>query len=1045
MRPDPVGDDATLVTARGLPSPVPRRHPAPAPPRSAPAKERRLGDVLVHSGVLTPEQLAEGLAQGRQVGEPLGAVLMAKQWITRRQLYVALAEVWGAEMAFVDPVEVDPDLAGLFPYPQLAREMWVPLRTELGPDGEVQVVVATSGRPSAHITQEVTERTGVTRVHQVVTTDWDVQRALRTVWRDEVVHEAVSSLAERRPEESASTVFTWPQVATAAVAALAVVVGLVLDAPTTVVVLLAVINVTIGLSVGAKALISTVGTASETVEQVTEEEVAALVDADLPRYTILVPVYKEAGIVGLLMKNLSSLDYPREKLEILLLLEEDDPETLAAALAAAPPDIVRILVVPHSLPKTKPRACNVGLSFARGDLVVIYDAEDRPDPDQLKKSVIAFRKGGADLVCVQAALNYFNAEENLLTRMFTLEYSSWFDYTLPGLDAMRLPIPLGGTSNHFRADMLRELGGWDPFNVTEDADLGVRSSARGGRVTVVNSTTYEEANMAVGNWIRQRSRWIKGYMQTFLVHTRHPLRLVRQIGLRQAVGFLLTIGGTPATFLLTPILWALFFLYLAAPQWFAPHLPPWLMVVSLANLLIGNGMIVYLSLLAGFKRRTYGLVGYALLSPLYWMLHSVASYKAAWQLITKPFYWEKTQHGLTSHTQDDDLPDDLADEAVSDEAPVEDAPAATEAPTPVVSLLTRVPAAQALPVLAMLAAANAATAAAAAPAVVDDRDPARVGAGREPRSGSGSEPESAPEPDPEPAVDAVPPLVATGPAAARPHPLLPVPAPLSPVPQEPVRMDTPEPFPAPEAEPTRPRGDRFVVVPLPPLDLDDLAQLRAELDVLDEQDMLCELTSAPARRGSHRARAYDVDLDATGTGTAPAPDPHEVARHLAGQIDVHVLDAHDLDALPPAAVPPLPVPPYPPSRPLPPVPAPRATGPRTVAGADEPSTDDGRDHDTEPRVRPLPPVPVRPSSTPVRRAGPLPALAPPAPVTPITAPRPVPPPNRRPGAGVARLPELRAVPACVTPTGAHRASTPPRPTGVAGPPAGLLSWLGDLS
>ncbi|MCO7220758.1 glycosyltransferase, partial [Klenkia sp. PcliD-1-E] len=621
--------------------------PDPAAPR--PAVERRLGAVLVEDGSITPGQRDEALAASREVGTPLGSVLLARGWITRRRLYVALAEVWGTEMTFVDPVEVDPDLAQLFPYPDLAREQWVPLRTETGPDGEPQVVVASSSRPSEHVRRTVAERTGVERVQQLATTDWDVQRALRTVWRDDVVHEAVSSLAERRPEESASTVFTWPQVATAVAAVLAVAVGLLLDAPTTVVVLLAVVNVVIGLSVGAKALISTVGTASETVEQVTSADVAALTDAQLPHYTILVPVYQEAGIVGLLMQNLAGLDYPREKLEILLLLEEDDPETLQAALAAAPPDVVRILVVPHSLPKTKPRACNVGLAFARGDLVVIYDAEDRPDPDQLKKAVVAFAQGGEDLVCVQAALNYFNAEENLLNRMFTLEYSSWFDYTLPGLDALRLPIPLGGTSNHFRASMLRELGGWDPFNVTEDADLGVRASARGGRVAVVNSTTYEEANMAVGNWLRQRSRWIKGYMQTFLVHSRHPVRLVRAIGPRQAVGFLLTIGGTPATFLLTPPLWAVFGLWLAAPHLFAP-LPPWLQLVSLGNLLLGNGLIVYLGLLAGFKRRSYRLVAYALISPLYWLLHSIASYKAAWQLVTKPFYWEKTQHGLTSHS-----------------------------------------------------------------------------------------------------------------------------------------------------------------------------------------------------------------------------------------------------------------------------------------------------------------------------------------------------------------------------------------------------------
>jgi hypothetical protein len=638
-----------------------RAHSASALHPRPPARpvERRLGDVLVGHGVLTPGHLADAPTQSRRIGEPLGSVLLARGLVTRRQLYVALAEVWGADLAFVDPVAVDPELARLFPAALLARELWLPLEVERDEDGQERVVVATAGRPSVHVAAEVTARTGIPRVRQVVTTDWDVQRALRTVWRDDLVHDAVSSLAERRPEESASRVFVWPQVATAVALVMATVAGLALAPASTVPVLVAVVNVVVALAVGAKALISTVGTAYETVEQVTDAEVAALTDDDLPRYTILVPVYREAGIVGLLMRNLAALDYPREKTEILLLLEEDDPETLAAALAAAPPDLVRIVVVPHSLPRTKPRACNVGLAFARGQYVVIYDAEDRPDPDQLKKAVVAFRKGGHDLVCVQAALNYFNAGENALTRMFTLEYSSWFDYTLPGLDRLRLPIPLGGTSNHFRADLLRELGGWDPFNVTEDADLGIRASARGHRVAVVNSTTYEEANMAVGNWIRQRSRWIKGYMQTVLVHTRHPLRLVGTVGPRQAAGFALLIGGTPAMFLLTPWLYALFLAELVAPGVLLPVLPEWLVWVSAANLLLGNGVIVYLSLLAGFKRRAYGLVPFALLSPLYWLLHSIAAYKAAWQLVTKPFYWEKTTHGLSSHVRGHAGPEDV--------------------------------------------------------------------------------------------------------------------------------------------------------------------------------------------------------------------------------------------------------------------------------------------------------------------------------------------------------------------------------------------------
>ncbi|MQA35215.1 glycosyltransferase [Modestobacter roseus] len=638
------------VTASGGAAPGPRRR------RGRHAAPERLGDVLLEQGALTEEQLAEALDHQERVGAPLGAIVLARGWVTRRQLYVALAEVWDADLAFVDPVDVDEELARLFPAAMLAREVWLPLRVERDDEGELQVVVATAGRPSAHIAEEVVQRTGISRVRQVVTTDWDVQRALRTVWREELVHDAVTSLAERRPDESASTVFVRKQVVGAVLALAALVTGAVWDLPTTLVVLVATVNVAVALAVGTKAVISTVGTAWETVEQVTDEEVAALDDAELPIYTILVPVYKEAGIVGLLMRNLADLDWPREKLEILLLLEEDDPETLTAALAAAPPDIVRIVVVPHSLPKTKPRACNVGLAFARGEYVVIYDAEDRPDPDQLKKSIVAFRKGGDDLVCVQAALNYFNARENLLTRMFTLEYSSWFDYTLAGLDKLRLPIPLGGTSNHFRTDMLRDLGGWDPYNVTEDADLGIRASARGHRVAVVNSTTYEEANMAVGNWIRQRSRWIKGYMQTVLVHTRHPWRLLRSVGPRQTAGFALLIGGTPLMFLATPWLYAIMIVELIWPGALVPTLPDWLVQVSFANLLLGNSVIIYLSLLAGFKRRSYGLVPFALFSPVYWLLHSIASYKALWQLLVNPFYWEKTNHGLSSHVQSSDGP-----------------------------------------------------------------------------------------------------------------------------------------------------------------------------------------------------------------------------------------------------------------------------------------------------------------------------------------------------------------------------------------------------
>jgi cellulose synthase/poly-beta-1,6-N-acetylglucosamine synthase-like glycosyltransferase len=233
--------------------------------------------------------------------------------------------------------------------------------------------------------------------------------------------------------------------------------------------------------------------------------------------------------------------------------------------------------------------------------------------------------------------------------MFTLEYSYWFDYMRPGLDALRLPIPLGGTSNHFLLSRLRTLGGWDPFNVTEDADLGIRATCEGYTVGVIRSTTFEEANRAGKNWIRQRSRWIKGYMQTWLVHNRTPLRLLREIGLRRWLSYQFFIGGTCFTFLANPILW-LFYIFsvVAHPAWTARLVGGRAVLLTLFCLIVGNLVGIYQGLIAVFRRKLFHLAPFALTCPLYWWMHSIASYMALWQLVTKPFYWEKTVHGLTS-------------------------------------------------------------------------------------------------------------------------------------------------------------------------------------------------------------------------------------------------------------------------------------------------------------------------------------------------------------------------------------------------------------
>ncbi|MGU3411726.1 glycosyltransferase [Microbacterium sp. M1A1_1b] len=462
---------------------------------------------------------------------------------------------------------------------------------------------------------------------------------------------AAHGLAQRDPELSARTVLSRGQ-AIGGVIALVVLLGCLVLRPTlTVAVVTAVFSLCFLAGIVFKFWVSLVGARFDMTEQVSAEDVAALRDQDLPIYSVLVPVFREANIVGDLVRNLEVLDWPKDRLEVLVLVEAEDHETRDAVLHADPPAWMRIVIVPPGAPQTKPRACNVGLAIAQGEHVVIYDAEDRPDPDQLKKVFISFGRAGAETVCVQAALSYFNADENALTRMFTLEYSYWFDYMLAGLDARALPIPLGGTSNHFRTDLLRELGGWDPFNVTEDADLGIRASAVGYRVAVVNSTTMEEANTSIPNFVRQRSRWIKGYMQTALVHARRPRALVGEIGWRRAAAFTLLIAGTPVTFLgmLPGIVVTVLTLVLPA-SWTAAFFPAPVLWLSVVNFLLGNATMIYLTMMGPFKRAQFDLMAWALLNPFYWILHSVAAYKGLWQLITRPHYWEKTEHGLTKTT-----------------------------------------------------------------------------------------------------------------------------------------------------------------------------------------------------------------------------------------------------------------------------------------------------------------------------------------------------------------------------------------------------------
>lgn len=600
----------------------------------------------------TAQQLT--LAQQREItvlqdrtGSPLGDIMTRLGYLTemnyqdRLNQFAKLPVI--SMLVGTDFLEVDVQLCHQFNPREMMDHHFFPLAWV----GQRSIQVVVRNPYNSEVESIIHHQFPEIEIIKVLGTERDITSLLAQYFQKDFSDSAIYRLLKRAPHESAARVFTVPQLVTLYGLSIMGLWLLTHHFWGTLASVMLILNLFFVIAIGFKLILSIQGLK---VRQKTRGrwETLNFKPQSLPIYTVLVPVYNEPEVIPILIEALRQLDYPQEKLDVLLLLEEKDKVTLEASRAANPPGFVRFILIPDSQPKTKPKACNYGLAFARGEYLTIYDAEDIPDPDQLLKAVWAFKNGPPNLACVQAALNYFNRDENFLTRMFTLEYSYWFDCLLPGLESFQFPIPLGGTSNHFRTDLLRQLGGWDPFNVTEDADLGIRASQRGYTVGVINSTTYEEANCQTKNWIRQRSRWIRGYMQTWLVHNRNPWKSIRKLGLKNWLAYQFFIGGTIVAFLSSPFLWLVYFYWLFTREtWLVYLFPSWTLYLSLVCLLLGNAMGIYLNMTAVFRRRYFQLLPYALLNPIYWQLHSIASYMALWQLFTKPFYWEKTQHGLS--------------------------------------------------------------------------------------------------------------------------------------------------------------------------------------------------------------------------------------------------------------------------------------------------------------------------------------------------------------------------------------------------------------
>ncbi len=509
----------------------------------------------------------------------------------------------------------------------------VPLRI----GGELSLVVAPRGMAARRIARLIEVNPALARRFRFTSGEQLRQFALRHCGKS-IAERAANELKNIWPLFSAARSIHLPCIISIAVIMLMALAAGTLAPSSSILVLEMMFSFVFLMSLGFRIAGSLVGWRTSPPSPDSHEEA-------VPVYTVIAALYREATSVEGLLKAIRRLDYPPEKLDVILAVEAGDLDTRGAAAKLSGLLPFTVIPVAAGALRTKPRALNAALAFARGTFTVVYDAEDRPDPDQLRLALQAFRGGGDNLACVQARLCIDNTADSWLTRLFTAEYAGHFDVFLPGLAAMRLPLPLGGSSNHFRTSILRELHGWDPHNVTEDADLGMRLPRFGYRSEMIASTTHEEAPAKIPAWLQQRTRWFKGWMQTWLVHMRKPHALVRDLGLPGCLTFQLIVGGNVLAGLVHPIFMALFIFSAAT------GMPWWQIIFYLTTIAIGYFASAFLGWLGLVRRDMPTTPWPLLLTPLYWMLLSIAAWRAFFELFRAPYRWEKTEHGLAKTSQ----------------------------------------------------------------------------------------------------------------------------------------------------------------------------------------------------------------------------------------------------------------------------------------------------------------------------------------------------------------------------------------------------------
>jgi glycosyltransferase XagB len=602
---------------------------------ASPFRARPIGEILVRTGALVPANLDRALdLQSHAAGVRLGAILVSERFVSEDVLASGLALQQGVLRVRPLPERIDPDLLDALGADFCLRHGVLPWR-RAGP----LTVVATS-RPHRFEEVRPTLERVLGPVRMAIADENDITCSVLELRADWLV-----SRAESRPPVSMS-VRRWSPWKIAAL-------GLAMPLAIAVCAVLAPAAVLSALSawvIGCLAAMTALRGAALVARLTQPLHAAALPDREpevTPVISVLVPLLREADISAHLIDRLSELEYPPGRLEICLVCEADDAQTEAALERRGLGPQFRVIVVPKGEIRTKPRALNYALDFCRGDIVAIYDAEDAPEPDQLRRVAARFAAVPQDVVCLQGRLGFYNDDQNWLSRCFAIDYAAWFGVILPGLARLGFAIPLGGTGLFFRRAALEAAGRWDAHNVTEDADLGIRLARMGWRAEMLETLTREEANCRLAPWIRQRARWLKGYALTWAVHSAHPVGLWRDLGTRKFVGFQIMFLGTLSLFLLAPVLWSFWLLPFGLPHpladgWSRPAVAALVVFFAASQLL--DFAIAALGLTRNGDR---WLVKWIPTTLLYFPLAAFASYRAFADAILRPYFWDKTAHGLS--------------------------------------------------------------------------------------------------------------------------------------------------------------------------------------------------------------------------------------------------------------------------------------------------------------------------------------------------------------------------------------------------------------